>query len=77
MQGWSANPVQTFLALAQQLLLVPIFLHLWTGEMLAAWLAIDAAWSLAVVADCSGTLLLIKRAPLRERRSRGALSTQL
>ena len=43
MQGWSANLVQTVLALGQQLLLVPVFLHVWTGEMLAAWLVIYAA----------------------------------
>lgn len=61
MQGWSANLVQTVLALVQQLLLVPIFLHVWTGEMLAAWLVIYAAGSLAVVADAGLQLRAINR----------------
>jgi O-antigen/teichoic acid export membrane protein len=61
MRGWSANLVQTILALVQQLLLVPIFLHVWTGEMLAAWLVIYAAGSLAVVADAGLQLRAINR----------------
>lgn len=61
MQGWSANLVQTILGLTQQLLLVPAFLHVWTGEMLAAWLAIYAAGSLAVVADAGLQLRAINR----------------
>lgn len=61
LRGWSANLVLMFLALVQQLLLVPIFLHVWTGEMLAAWLVIYAAGSLAVVADAGLQLRAINR----------------
>jgi hypothetical protein len=45
--GWSANVVQMLLALTQQLLLIPAFLQFWSSEMLAAWLALFAAGSLA------------------------------
>ena len=61
MQGWSANLVQIALGLSQQLLLIPAFLHVWTGEMLAAWLAIYAAGSLVVVADAGLQLRAINR----------------
>lgn len=61
MRGWSANLAQVFLALTQQILLVPVFLHFWTGETLAAWLAIYAAGSLAVVADAGLQLHAINR----------------
>lgn len=61
MKGWSANLVQTVLGLVQQLLLIPVFLHVWTGEMLAAWLAIYAAGSLAVIADAGLQLRAINR----------------
>ncbi|AWM02443.1 lipopolysaccharide biosynthesis protein [Bradyrhizobium amphicarpaeae] len=61
MQGWSANLVQMALGLSQQLLLIPAFLHVWTGDMLAAWLAIYAAGSLVVVADAGLQLRAINR----------------
>lgn len=59
--GWSANLVQMLLGLTQQLLLIPAFLHFWTGETLAAWLAIYAAGSLVVVADAGLQLRAINR----------------
>ncbi|MEY9878690.1 hypothetical protein [Bradyrhizobium sp. USDA 329] len=49
--GWSASLVQILLGLTQQLLLIPAFLHFWTVDVLAAWLAIYSASSLLVVAD--------------------------
>ncbi|HEX9214415.1 MAG TPA: hypothetical protein VF901_28210 [Bradyrhizobium sp.] len=61
MHGWSANLVQMVLGLSQQLLLIPAFLHIWTGDMLAAWLAIYAAGSLVVVADSGLQLRAINR----------------
>ncbi|MFT4116891.1 lipopolysaccharide biosynthesis protein [Bradyrhizobium sp.] len=60
-RGWSANLVQVVLGLTQQLLLIPAFLHVWTGDMLAAWLAIYAAGSLVVVADAGLQLRAINR----------------
>lgn len=50
--GWSANTVQLALALTQQLFLVPVFLHFWNPQTLAAWLALYAASALAQAADC-------------------------
>lgn len=61
LQGWSANLVQMMLGLTQQLLLIPAFLHVWTGDMLAAWLAIYAAGGLIVVADAGLQLRAINR----------------
>jgi hypothetical protein len=49
--GWSANLVQLALAIAQQVVLVPIFLRFQSSEVLAAWLAVYAAGNLALVAD--------------------------
>ncbi|MBC9876233.1 hypothetical protein G8O24_02600 [Bradyrhizobium sp. INPA01-394B] len=59
--GWSANLVQMALGLTQQLLLIPAFLHVWTGDLLAAWLAIYAAGGLVVVADSGLQLRAINR----------------
>lgn len=59
--GWSANLVQIFLGLVQQLLLIPVFLHFWTSDVLAAWLAIYAAGVLTVVADAGLQLRAINR----------------
>lgn len=59
--GWSANLVQMMLGLTQQLLLIPAFLHVWTGEMLAAWLVIYAAGGLMAVADAGLQLRAINR----------------
>ncbi|MBR1092403.1 hypothetical protein JQ621_33585 [Bradyrhizobium manausense] len=59
--GWSANVVQMLLGLTQQLVLIPAFLHFWTGDLLAAWLALYAAGSLVVVADAGLQLRAINR----------------
>lgn len=59
--GWSANLVQMGLGLTQQLLLIPAFLHVWSGDVLAAWLAIYAAGGLVVVADAGLQLRAINR----------------
>lgn len=59
--GWSANLVLMLLGLTQQLLLVPVFLHFWTSDLLAAWLAIYAAGSLVVAADAGLQLRAINR----------------
>jgi O-antigen/teichoic acid export membrane protein len=50
-EGWSANLLQMALGIVQQVALVPVFLHYWSSDVLAAWLAIYAAGSLAFVAD--------------------------
>lgn len=49
--GWSANFVQMILGMTQQVALVPVFLHFWTSEVLAAWLAIYAVGNLVMIAD--------------------------
>src|SRR5438094_398539 len=49
--GWSANFFQMTLAIVQQVALVPIFLHFWSSDVLAAWFAIYAAGNLVLVAD--------------------------
>ncbi|QWG17076.1 hypothetical protein KMZ68_19105 [Bradyrhizobium sediminis] len=49
--GWSANLFQMILGVAQQVALVPVFLHSWTSEILAAWLVIYAVGSLVPIAD--------------------------
>ena len=45
-EGWSANLVQMVLGITQQVALVPVFLHYWTSEALAAWLVVYAAGNL-------------------------------
>jgi hypothetical protein len=50
-EGWSANLLQTMLGITQQIALIPVFLHFWTGDVLAAWLAVYAAGNLILVAD--------------------------
>jgi O-antigen/teichoic acid export membrane protein len=50
-EGWSANLFQLVLGVTQQVALVPVFLHFWTGDVLAAWLVIYAAGNLILVAD--------------------------
>jgi hypothetical protein len=49
--GWSANLVQMILGMTQEVALVPVFLHYWTADVLAAWLVIYAAGNLVLVAD--------------------------
>lgn len=61
LQGWSANLFQMALGIAQQVALVPIFLHFWTSDVLAAWFAIYAAGNLILVADAGLQLRAINR----------------
>jgi O-antigen/teichoic acid export membrane protein len=49
--GWSANLFQMILGGTQQVALVPVFLHFWSGEVLAAWLVIYAVGNLVLIAD--------------------------
>jgi len=49
--GWSANLFQMVLGITQQVALVPVFLHFWTSDVLAAWLAIYSAGNLILIAD--------------------------
>lgn len=49
--GWSANLFQMILGVTQQVALVPVFLHFWTSEVLAAWLVIYAVGNLILIAD--------------------------
>ena len=49
--GWSANLFQVILGATQQVALVPVFLHFWSGSILAAWLAIYSVGSLVLIAD--------------------------
>lgn len=49
--GWSANSAQLLLGFVQQVALVPVFLHFWTGEVLAAWLVLYAVGNLVPIAD--------------------------
>lgn len=60
-QGWSANLVQLALGITQQVLLVPVFLHFWSSDVLAAWLAILAAGNLMLIADAGLQLHAINR----------------
>jgi O-antigen/teichoic acid export membrane protein len=61
LEGWSANLLQMALGIAQQVALVPIFLHFWSSDILAAWLAIYAAGNLILVADAGLQLRAINR----------------
>jgi O-antigen/teichoic acid export membrane protein len=49
--GWSANLVQMILATTQQIALIPVFLHFWNSDLLAAWLVVYAAGNLVLIAD--------------------------
>jgi O-antigen/teichoic acid export membrane protein len=60
-EGWSANLLQMVLGVTQQVALVPVFLHFWTSDVLAAWLAIYAAGNLVLVADAGLQLRAINR----------------
>lgn len=59
--GWSANLVQTILGITQQVALVPVFLHFWNSEILAAWLVIYAVGNLVLIADCGLQIRAINR----------------
>jgi O-antigen/teichoic acid export membrane protein len=60
-EGWSANLVQVALGIVQQVALIPVFLHHWSSDVLAAWLAIYAAGSLAYLADAGLQVRAINR----------------
>ena len=49
--GWSANLFQMVLGVTQQVALIPVFLHFWTSDVLAAWLSIYSAGNLILMAD--------------------------
>jgi O-antigen/teichoic acid export membrane protein len=49
--GWSANLFQVIVGVTQQVALVPVFLHFWTSDVLAAWLVIYAVGNLVLIAD--------------------------
>ncbi len=59
--GWSANLVQMILGATQQIALVPVFLHYWTSDVLAAWFAIYAAGNLILIADAGLQFRAINR----------------
>src|SRR3954468_10240333 len=59
--GWSANLVQMVLGITQQVALVPVFLHFWTGETLAAWLVVYAVGNLVFIADAGLQFRAINR----------------
>jgi O-antigen/teichoic acid export membrane protein len=59
--GWSANLFQMMLGITQQVALIPVFLHFWTSDVLAAWLVLYAAGNLILVADAGLQLRAINR----------------
>src|ERR1700712_5599168 len=59
--GVSANLLQMGLGITQQIALVPVFLHFWTSDVLAAWLAVYAAGNLVLVADAGLQFRAINR----------------
>src|SRR3979490_3535681 len=60
-EGWSANLFQLGLGVTQQIALIPVFLHFWTSDVLAAWLAVYAAGNLAFIADAGLQFRAINR----------------
>lgn len=59
--GWSANLFQMLVGVTQQVALVPVFLHFWTSDVLAAWLVIYAVGNLVLIADCGLQFRAINR----------------
>jgi O-antigen/teichoic acid export membrane protein len=59
--GWSANLFQMILGITQQVALIPVFLHFWSSDVLAAWLAIYAAGNLVSIADAGLQFRAINR----------------
>src|SRR5260370_37070520 len=59
--GWSANLFQIILGITQQVALIPVFLHFWTGDVLAAGLAIYSAGNLIFIADAGLQFRAINR----------------
>src|SRR5260221_6240961 len=49
--AWSANFFQMILGVTQQVALVPVFLHFWSSDVLAAWLVLYAVGNLVLIAD--------------------------
>ena len=49
------------LGVTQQVALVPVFLHFWTSDVLAAWLAIYSAGNLVLIADAGLQFRAINR----------------
>src|ERR1700712_81829 len=59
--GVSANLLQMGLGITQQVALVPVFLHYWTSDVLAAWLALYAAGNLILIADAGLQIRSVNR----------------
>jgi O-antigen/teichoic acid export membrane protein len=59
--GWSANLFQIVLGVAQQVAFIPVFLHFWATDVLAAWLVIYAVGNLIFIADCGLQFRVINR----------------
>jgi O-antigen/teichoic acid export membrane protein len=59
--GWSANLAQMVLGITQQVALVPVFLHYWSGDTLAAWFVLYAIGNLAFMADAGLQFRAINR----------------
>jgi O-antigen/teichoic acid export membrane protein len=59
--GWSANLFQMLLGITQQVALIPVFLHFWSSDVLAAWLAVYAAGNLVFIADAGLQFRAINR----------------
>jgi O-antigen/teichoic acid export membrane protein len=49
------------LGVVQQVALIPVFLHFWSSEILAAWLVVYAVGSLVPIADCGLQFRAINR----------------
>jgi O-antigen/teichoic acid export membrane protein len=60
-EGWSASLFQMLLGITQQVALVPVFLHFWSSEILAAWLVIYSVGYLILIADSGLQLRAINR----------------
>ena len=63
--GWATHFAQLAVGIAQQVLMVPVYLHYWHTDTFAAWLTIYSAGSLLSIADCglqSVALNLFQRA---------------
>lgn len=59
--GWSANLAQMVLGITQQVALVPVFLHYWSSDTLAAWFVLYAVGNLAFMADAGLQFRAINR----------------
>ena len=59
--GWSASLFQMVLGITQQVALVPVFLHFWGSDLLAAWLVVYSAGYLILIADSGLQFRVINR----------------